>query len=161
MAFDWMGLVSLALWTCPSTPVQSQDLTNESWPLKRKLNIVARTESRGDTDSSTVKDTAFVVCRTVFITHTALMWWDNIKETRAVAWFWENHWEKEAVKQKRRQISWGWHWWKCLVNVEPKTDKRALLSQKKNQIIHYTFESSQTYLLNCHQLRQPEQTHRG
>ena len=73
MAFDWMGLVSLALWTCPSTPVQSQDLTNESWPLKRKLNIVARTESRGDTDSSTVKDTAFVVCRTVFITHTALM----------------------------------------------------------------------------------------
>lgn len=38
-----------------------------------ELNIVARTESRRDTDSSTVKDTAFVVSRTVFITHTALM----------------------------------------------------------------------------------------
>lgn len=40
---------------------------------KKKYNIVARTESRRDTDSSTVKDTAFVVSRTVFITHTPLM----------------------------------------------------------------------------------------
>lgn len=69
---------------------------------RKKFNIVARTESRRDTDSSTVKDTAFVVSGTVFITRTPLMWWDNIKETWAVAWFWENRWEKEAVKQKRR-----------------------------------------------------------
>lgn len=48
-------------------------------------------ESRRDTDSSTVKDTAFVVCRTVFITRTPLMWWDNIKATWAVAWFGESH----------------------------------------------------------------------
>lgn len=72
-----------------------------SCPLKKKFNTVARTESRRDTNSSTVIDTALVVRRTVFITHTALMWWDNIKETWAVAWVRRNPWDKEAVKQKR------------------------------------------------------------
>ena len=42
-----------------------------SCPLEKRFE--ARTESRGDTDSSTVKDTAFVVSRTVFITLTPLM----------------------------------------------------------------------------------------
>lgn len=81
-----------------------EELTKDfnSCQLEKKLNIVARTESRRDTDSSTVKNTAFVVCRTVFITHTPLMWWNNIKETWAVAWFWKNSWEKEAMKQKRK-----------------------------------------------------------
>lgn len=133
---------------CPSTSVQSLRRFNQSFnscPLEKKLNIVARTESRRDTDSSTVKDTAFVVCRTVFITHTPLMWWDNIKETRAVAWFWQNHWEKEAVKQKRRKISggnWGdinegqttWLW-----NV---TDKHALLfSDVNSKLADYTLNT--------------------
>ncbi len=71
------------------------NLRLNSCPLEKKLNIVARTESRRDTDSSTVKDTAFVICRTVFITHTAPVWWDNIKATGAVAWFGKNHWERE------------------------------------------------------------------
>lgn len=92
-----------------STSVQSLRRFNKRFNScqleKKKLSSVARTESRRDTDSSTVKDTAFVVCRTVFITHTPLMWWDNIKATWAVAWFWKNHWEKEAVKQKRKKIS--------------------------------------------------------
>lgn len=87
-------------------PVQSLRWFNQrcnNCPLKERSNTVARTESRRDTNGSTVKDAAFVVFRTVFITDTALVWWDNIEETWAVAWFWENRWEKrgsEAEKEK-------------------------------------------------------------
>lgn len=82
--------------------VRAPFLWLESVHFAQKFNIVALTKSRWDTDGSTIKDTAFVVSRTVFITRTPFVWWDDIKETWAVASFWKNSWEKEAVKQKRR-----------------------------------------------------------
>ena len=78
--------------------VQSLRRFNQRFNSKKKFNIVARTESRRDTDSSTVKDTAFVVSGTVFITRTPLMWWDNIKET----WQWPG---LGRVAERKRQWS--------------------------------------------------------
>lgn len=161
IAFDWKGL-SVALWTVhPRQFSHWEDLTKAltAAHLRKKFNIVARTESRRDTDSSTVKDTAFVVCRTVFITHTPLRWWDNIMETWAVAWFWRQ-WSRKgersagvtSMKVSGCQTTWLWN----------ETDKHVLFFSSRSKHVNYIgrlnikhiSESKQTYLINCHQLLQ-------